>query len=59
MENATITQKTPLLASTLGVNYWYFLCFAPRVNFVNIAEAAHITSTVRPLSTPHSARTSQ
>ena len=59
MENATITKKTPLLASTLGVSYWYFLYFALRVNFVNIAEAAHINSTVRPPSTPQSARTSQ
>ena len=59
MENANITLKTTLLASTLGVNYWYFLYFPLRVNFVNIAEAAHITSTVRPPSTPQSARTSQ
>ena len=59
MENATITLKTPLLASTLGVNYCFFSYSALRVNFVNMAEAAHITSTVRPPSTSQSARTSQ
>ena len=36
-----------------------FLYFPLHANFVNIAEAAHITSTVRPPRTPQSARTSQ
>ena len=59
MENATINYKTPLLASKLGANYWSFLCFPLRAHFMNIAAAAHITSTVRPPRTPKSARTSQ
>ena len=59
MGNATINYKTPLLASTLGINYWYFLYFPLHANFVNMAEAAHITSTVRPPRSPQSARTSQ
>ena len=59
MEYATVNYKTPLLASKVGVNYWYFLYFNLHANCVNIAEAAHITSTVRPPRTlnplaPHS-----
>ena len=59
MEYATVNYKTPLLASKVGVNYWYFLYFNLHANCVNIAEVAHITSTVRPPRTlnplaPHS-----
>ena len=59
MDYATINYKTPLLASMVEIIYCYFLYFPLRANFVNIAEAAHITSTARPPQTPQSARTSQ
>ena len=59
MENATYHLENATITIYTMTKLLVFLYYPLNVNFVNIAEAAHITSTVRPPSTPQSARTSQ
>ena len=54
LENATINISIYTMIKLL-----VFFILSRHVNFVNIAEAAHNTSTVRPPRTPQPARTSQ